>query len=462
MYGNGNFRRVADSVAVAVRRHVATIGKTFHKGRNLDDVTAGHKLFAVKHAVQRHFVLRKRARLVRTNHRRASQRLDRSKPLDNGIFARHRLYSLGKHNGNDGRQSLGYRRHSQRDGRQEDVHKHRQQRVAVTHAVYALDKCRHKHHRAHGKAHNADYFAEMFQFLLQRCKRRFAPRDKRGNLADFGIFTGSVHDAEAPTLCDKTTCIHRARVIAYSHCLQRVCRLFHRHAFPGQRRLIYLQRLCKQQFYICSHDVTRIEHGAIAANHVRAADYAQFAVAHNLGARRSQLFQFLQGFFRAEFLQCAQSCVGKHYRDDYYRFENVADVAAYNGNNKAECRRDEQDYYHKVAKLRGKHFDETRLFALFGDVGSVLYQPPCRLFGSQPERGHVCFQIFSPQISCSKVAVSLITYANLPPNSRTCPMSMLVIDKIPFNANKKTSVFQTEYRRFFVIIFNIRIDFLLT
>ncbi|HCY48964.1 MAG TPA: hypothetical protein DHU79_01750 [Clostridiales bacterium] len=45
--------------------------------------------------------------------------------------------------------------------------------------------------------------------------------------------------------------------------------------------------------------------------------------------------------------------------------------------------------------------------------------------------------------------VSLITYANLPPNSRTCPMSMLVIDKIPFNANKKNVCISNGIQTFF-------------
>ena len=64
---NGNFRRVAEQIALAVGGNVATSGKPIHKFGNLGKVIRTDKAFAVKHAEKGHFVLRESAGFVRTN-----------------------------------------------------------------------------------------------------------------------------------------------------------------------------------------------------------------------------------------------------------------------------------------------------------------------------------------------------------------------------------------------------------
>ena len=212
---------------------------------------------------QCHAVLGEGAGLVRADDGRTAESFHGRQTADERIFLDHTLYTDGKYDGNDGRQTFGNGGNGERYGGHEDF----QYRNAVC-------KTDDKDNRAGGKGYDAEVFAELCQLLLQGCLTVFFVVKQICDFAHFGIHTGCGDNGGGGTVGDGTAGEDHIVTVA-QRCLfvadfLRI--LFGGYGFTGQRGFFAIQADGTEKSGIGGNEIAGFQSNDVAGNKLRCVD----------------------------------------------------------------------------------------------------------------------------------------------------------------------------------------------
>ena len=134
-----------------------------------------------------HFVLRQRARLIRTDNLRAAQRLHGRQTFDHRFFLRHFRHAHGQDDRHHGRQPLGNRRHGQRHGHDKAVEHHLERKAP------SEDQLESENKYADTQNDIAQDLGQLVETLLKRGDLVLRLRENVRDLAHFRLHAGR-HD----------------------------------------------------------------------------------------------------------------------------------------------------------------------------------------------------------------------------------------------------------------------------
>ena len=201
--------------------------------------------YAAQHTVQPnlgdgHAVLGEGAGLVRADDADRAERLDRRQPPHDRVDLDHPLDAEREHDGHDGGQALGDRRHRQRDRSQQHFGD-----------VAALEHRDAEHRQADDDRHDAQNLAEVGQPLLERGELLLLPGEHRRDPPDLGVHAGGGHDPLATPIGHARRGKGHIHPVADARLTPGHERgvLFGGHRFPGEGALLHLEvdRLEKAQ-----------------------------------------------------------------------------------------------------------------------------------------------------------------------------------------------------------------------
>ena len=140
-----------------------------------------------------HSVLGQRTRLVRADHGRTSERLNRGQVADNRILLSQTLHADRQHDSRNRGQTFGDRRRSQTHRR----HKHRHQVVAIQHT-------HHKYQHADSQRCHRQILTQLIQTLLHRGFGFGHRLDHRGDLAHLRVLAHGCNYTATTTIGNRT------------------------------------------------------------------------------------------------------------------------------------------------------------------------------------------------------------------------------------------------------------------
>ncbi len=208
----------------AVRAQVA-LGPVAAAG-DVDLARAGDDL------LDRHLVLRQRPGLVRADHRRRPERLDRGQLLHDRPLLRHPLHAERQHHRQHGRQPLRHRGHRQR-------HPDEQHRDEIRRRPDVGGEQDRADHDGRDRDHrDPEHAADPVDLPLQRRHLRLRPPEQTRDGAHLRRHPGRGHDRPAAAAHDRGAAEHHVHAVAQPDRLRdRADVLQHRLALARQRGL---------------------------------------------------------------------------------------------------------------------------------------------------------------------------------------------------------------------------------
>ena len=213
-----------------------------------------------------HLVLGERAGLVRANHRRAAERLDRGQLADDGLPLRHPGHPDGEHDGDGGGQALGNRADRQRHRGQEHGRR--------------LFAARDAHGKRRGGQRENDperQLAELRDFLRQRRGQLDRAGNELADAARLRLIANAPHDGFGLPAADERARVGEIFPFRENRIVrQRVGMLGHGERLAGEGGFIHLQIANVEQPQVGGHAVAGLEEHHIARDEFLGVD-AEFA-----------------------------------------------------------------------------------------------------------------------------------------------------------------------------------------
>ena len=257
-----------------------------------------------------HFVLGKRAGLVRADGLRAAERLDGREFADDRLALGHLGHAERKDDGHDGDQALGDGSDGERDGNHKGVEQGSRVGKDVAHTV--AEDVNAKDHDADDEHHNGEDAAELGKLHLQRRELFLGLGQGAGNLAHLGVHTGADHDGATTAVHHGGTHVAHVLAVAERHVvgargeLDHVGVLLDRHGLAGECGLLDLHRGALEDAAVGRDGIASLEHDHVAGHELGARQVHELAVAQHLGLRCAHLLQRLEGLLAFSLLDHAQ------------------------------------------------------------------------------------------------------------------------------------------------------------
>ncbi|CCX41854.1 unknown [Clostridium sp. CAG:1024] len=309
----------------------------------------------------RHFVLRKRAGLVRTDDLCAAERFHRCKPANDRIALGHVGHADGEHDRNDRNKSLRDRS----DRKADRDHKAVQDTLAGEGAF--ADK-------SHGKNHDADDEHEPRQDLrqlreldLERRLPLLRFRKRACDLAHLGVHARAGDDRLAASVDHGAAHVDHVFAVAERDVL--AAELFRTlvdgDAFARERRFFDLKRGGLDHAAVSRHGVARFEQYNVAQDELFVFDTAHKSVPQHAAGRSRHLLKRFDRLFRLALLVYAEDSVDN---DDGKDDDNVRKALSlvYGGNAGDHGGRNENEG-HRILHLLKEPNDQRRFFC-FGQL----------------------------------------------------------------------------------------------
>ena len=318
---------------------------------------------------QRHLVAGQRAGLVRADHGRGAERLDRRQLADDGVGRRHPPHAEAQPHGDDRRQRLGDRgdgeRHREQEQAEHDVERERG----------GAEQAGREHHGADSEHDDAQPLAGAVELLLQRRRLLLGRLQQAGDAADFGRHAGGDHHGAAAAIGgDRAGEQHVAAVAEPDVALDRLELLGHRHALAGQRRLVGLQVRHLDEAGVRRNLVAGLDQHDVAGDDVMGRDALAIAVANDRGFRRGERHQGADRFLRARLLDEAEHGVEHDDRHDDDRLVGQGALARVLQHpfDHRDHDGDQQDDHQEIFELLQQPFPPRRFRRALQPVGAVL------------------------------------------------------------------------------------------
>ena len=347
----GLFAALYDDGTVTAER--AVIEQFAHVVAQICDVEIGDSAAVDVRLDERHPVLSQCARLVRTYHGRAAQRLDRRQPLDDRVLLDHARDADGQHDRDDRGKSLGDRRDRERDRYHEDLERRD-----------AVDQADDKHDRACGKRDYPKPLAQFGEFLLQRRRLLLFTCEQVGDLAHLRLHARAGDDRGRSAVGDRAPREDHVAAVAYRRLVldDGIRVLFGRHRLARQRGFFRFEIGAVDEPCVRRDKVARLELDDVARDDLGRRDDRLFAVADDLCVRRGHVFERFERLFRLVFLQHAYHRVHDDDEEDESRLDELHRVFAEARDDERNDRRNDQDDDHHVFELFEKADEKTLLF----------------------------------------------------------------------------------------------------
>ena len=294
------------------------------------------------HRADVHFPFREGPGLVRADHGGGAQGLDRGKFPNQGPAPDHSLEAQCEADRHDRGESLRDRRDRQPDRRQEqefDV-------ARVPDDADREDDPRRKQDR------DTDLPSEAVQLPLERRLLFRLLLDESGNLPELGRHAGLDDDGLAAPSVDRGPHEHHVLAVAQERVAgQRLDRLADGERFAGQRRLVDAEACDLEEPSVRGDSVARREDGDVAGHQLAGRHGDDPTFSEDMGLRRGQALECLEGPFRPVLLHEAEDRVHDHDDDDEHGVIQVLILALQHPQSRGDDRRDDQDNHEDVHEL---------------------------------------------------------------------------------------------------------------
>ena len=335
----------------------------------------------------RHLVAGERAGLVRADHGRGAERLDRRQLAHDGVGCGHAAHAEAQAYRHDRRQRL-------RNGG--DRERHREQEEAE-HDVEAEgrggEKARGEHHGADAEHDHAQPLAGAVELLLQRRRLRLRRFEEPGDAPHLRVHAGRHHHrAPAPVGRDRAGEQHVVAVADPGIAVDRRGLLRHRHALAGERRLVGPQVRRLDQAGIRRDLVAGLDQHDVAGHDLVRRNPQPLAAADHRGFRRGQRHQRTHGFLGARFLDEAQHRIEDDDRENHDRLVGQRGLARILQQplDHRDHGRDQEDDDEEILELLQQPLPPGRFRRALEPVGTVLLQAALRFGRGEAERGVGC------------------------------------------------------------------------
>ena len=261
-----------------------------------------------------HFVLCQRARLIRADDGRTSERLDRGQALYKRVLFGHTLHRHSKRQRHGRQQALRYEGHYHAERKDERL------RERLLYKKYSGKQERH----ADSYRYDGYLFCKSVEFLLERACFGFGRLGKVRDTSEFGAhayrrdYGAGCPARNAGTGENKVWRLEARHVVA----VDRLMHLAYRIRLAGKRRLVYLQIARSEHSRVGRYLVSLLYEHQIARHEFFRRYLFLLAAAYHARVGRKHLLKRLRGLAGTEFLHETENAVDdvdQPYRDTQYR-----------------------------------------------------------------------------------------------------------------------------------------------
>ena len=266
-------------------------------------------------AVDRHAVLGDRTRLVRADHRRRPEALDRGQPSHERPLGRHPSNAQGERGGRDRGQTLGHGGDGERD--------HRAEHLDQWHAAQQPE---HERAAAERERHADELAAESIELALERRRRRRRLADQSADAPDLGITSRGRDDGESRAFGDDGAGEDHVDAVGEPGVVgaHLVRPLRDGKAFAGQRRLVHREGLHLDEAGVGGDLVTGPQHQDVADDERGGRDQDVLVLTADEGARHRRVLERHQDALYAPLGDVADHGVDADDGDDHARIDDRA------------------------------------------------------------------------------------------------------------------------------------------